>query len=117
MVKLWIAVAVLPLSTVECKQGFSRQNVIKRWQRGAIKDARLLDLMAMSLLDYEPHKAEVVDIWRSYKKRHPGQRSDWRARRGRRKRMKRKGRRWEEEGGELMGDDAEDRWDDDNEDE
>ncbi|CAI7887058.1 unnamed protein product [Closterium sp. NIES-54] len=44
LVQLWVAVAVIPLSTVECERGLSRQN---------------------------PMLDEVVDIWRSYKKRKP----------------------------------------------
>ncbi|CAI7899870.1 unnamed protein product [Closterium sp. NIES-54] len=71
LVRLWVAVAVLPLSTVECERGFSRQNIIKSWQRGSLKDARLEDLLSMSLLEYEPNYDEVVQIWRSYKKRRP----------------------------------------------
>ncbi|CAI5512530.1 unnamed protein product [Closterium sp. Naga37s-1] len=34
-------------------------------------DARLSDLMCMALLPYEPDWAEVVKIWRAYKKRKP----------------------------------------------
>ncbi|CAI5521007.1 unnamed protein product [Closterium sp. Naga37s-1] len=34
-------------------------------------DARLSDLMRMALLPYEPDWAEVVKIWRAYKKRKP----------------------------------------------
>ncbi|CAI7810384.1 unnamed protein product [Closterium sp. NIES-53] len=71
LVRLWVAVAVLPLSTVECERGFSRQNIIKSWQRGSLKDARLEDLVTMSLLDYEPDYNELVKILRSYKKRRP----------------------------------------------
>ncbi|CAI7903243.1 unnamed protein product [Closterium sp. NIES-53] len=71
LVLLWVAVAVLPLSTVECERGFSRQNIIKSWNRGALKDARLGDLMCMSLMDYAPDWDEIVTVWRSYKKRKP----------------------------------------------
>ncbi|CAI7806061.1 unnamed protein product [Closterium sp. NIES-54] len=71
LVQLWVAVAVLPLSTVECERGFSRQNIIKSWQRGSLKDAMLGDLMCMSLMEYEPNWEEIVGIWRSYKKRKP----------------------------------------------
>ncbi|CAI7819484.1 unnamed protein product [Closterium sp. NIES-53] len=71
LVLLWVAVAVLPLSTVECERGFSRQNIIKSWKRGALKDARLGDLMCMSLMDYAPDWDEIVTVWRSYKKRKP----------------------------------------------
>ncbi|CAI7799813.1 unnamed protein product [Closterium sp. NIES-54] len=45
LVQLWVAVAVIPLSTVECERGFSRQNVIKSWLRSGLKDARLGDLI------------------------------------------------------------------------
>ncbi|CAI7760242.1 unnamed protein product [Closterium sp. NIES-54] len=69
LVQLWVAVAVIPLSTVECERGFTRQNVIKTWRRGGIKDARLGDLMCLSLMQYEPNYDEVVEIWRSYRKR------------------------------------------------
>ncbi|CAI7917022.1 unnamed protein product [Closterium sp. NIES-54] len=71
LVLLWVAVSVLPLSTVECERGFSRQNIIKSWNRGALKDARLGDLMCMSLMDYAPDWDEIVTVWRSYKKRKP----------------------------------------------
>ncbi|CAI7882189.1 unnamed protein product, partial [Closterium sp. NIES-54] len=71
LVRLWVAVAVLPVSTVECERGFSRHNIIKSWQRGSLKDARLEDIVTMSLLDYEPDYNELVKIWRSYKKRRP----------------------------------------------
>ncbi|CAI7923120.1 unnamed protein product [Closterium sp. NIES-53] len=71
LVLLWVAVAVLPLSTVECERGFSRHNIIKSWKRGALKDARLGDLMCMSLMDYAPDRDEIVTVWRSYKKRKP----------------------------------------------
>ncbi|CAI7775066.1 unnamed protein product [Closterium sp. NIES-54] len=69
LVQLWVAGAVIPLSTVECERGFSRKNVIKSWLRGGLKDARLGDLMCLSLIPYEPVFDEVVDNWRSYKKR------------------------------------------------
>ncbi|CAI7819368.1 unnamed protein product [Closterium sp. NIES-54] len=71
LVQLWVAVVVIPLSTVECEWGFSRQNVIKSWLRSGLKDARLVDLMCMSLMPYEPQYDEVVEIWRSYRKRKP----------------------------------------------
>ncbi|CAI7817276.1 unnamed protein product [Closterium sp. NIES-54] len=71
LVRLLVAVAVLPLSTVECERGFSRLNIIKSWQRGSLKDAWLEDLVMMSLLDYEPDNNELVKIWHIYKKRRP----------------------------------------------
>ncbi|CAI7748622.1 unnamed protein product [Closterium sp. NIES-53] len=36
-----------------------------------LPDARLEDLVTMSLLDYEPEYNKLVKIWRSYKKRQP----------------------------------------------
>ncbi|CAI7913310.1 unnamed protein product [Closterium sp. NIES-53] len=69
LVRLWVAVAVL--CKVECERRFSRHDIIKSWQRGSLKDARLEDLVTMSLLDYEPDYNELVKIWRSYKKRRP----------------------------------------------
>ncbi|CAI7866817.1 unnamed protein product [Closterium sp. NIES-53] len=62
LVQLWVAVAVIPLSTVECERGFSCQNVIKSWLRSGLKDARLGDLMCLSLMPYEPQYDEVVEI-------------------------------------------------------
>ncbi|CAI7856443.1 unnamed protein product [Closterium sp. NIES-54] len=71
MVRIWIALAVLPLSTVECERGFSRQNIIKSWLRGNLCNTRLADLMSVSLLQYEPNWDEVVAAWRGAKKRRP----------------------------------------------
>ncbi|CAI7750856.1 unnamed protein product [Closterium sp. NIES-53] len=69
--RLWIAVAVLPLSTVECERGFSRQNIIKSWVRGSLCDTTLGDLMMVSLLDYELNTEELVDRFYGGKKRRP----------------------------------------------
>ncbi|CAI7803053.1 unnamed protein product [Closterium sp. NIES-54] len=69
--RLWIAVAVLPLSTVECERGFSRQNIIKSWVRGSLCDTTLGDLMTVSLLDYELNIEELVDRFYGSKKRRP----------------------------------------------
>ncbi|GJP47935.1 hypothetical protein CLOM_g7105 [Closterium sp. NIES-68] len=72
IVLVWIAVAVLPLSTVECDCGFSRQNVIKSWLRGNLCDARLSDLMTISLLEYKMEWEELVTMWHGgVKKRRP----------------------------------------------
>ncbi|CAI7768960.1 unnamed protein product [Closterium sp. NIES-53] len=71
LVRLWMAVAVLPLSTVECERGFSRQNVIKSWLRGNLNDAKLGDLMTISMLKYEPDWPALVELWRGAKKRRP----------------------------------------------
>ncbi|CAI7738900.1 unnamed protein product, partial [Closterium sp. NIES-53] len=71
LVQPWVVVAVIPFSIVECERGFSHQNVIKSWLRGGLKDASLGDLMCLSLMPHEPVFDEVVDIWRSYKKRKP----------------------------------------------
>ncbi|CAI7870835.1 unnamed protein product [Closterium sp. NIES-53] len=71
LVRLWMAVAVLPLSTVECERGFSRQNVVKSWLRGNLNDAKLGDLMTISMLKYEPDWPTLVELWRGAKKRRP----------------------------------------------
>ncbi|CAI7754617.1 unnamed protein product, partial [Closterium sp. NIES-54] len=71
LVSMWQALAVIPLSTVECKRRFSRQNVIKSWMRTSLGDARLSELMTLNMLDYEYKWAEVVEIWRKQKKRRP----------------------------------------------
>ncbi|GJP84712.1 hypothetical protein CLOP_g14762 [Closterium sp. NIES-67] len=69
LMALWQAMAVLPLSTVECERGFSRQNVIKSWLRTSLCDARLSELMTINMLDYDMDYAEIVDIWRKQKMR------------------------------------------------
>ncbi|CAI7797512.1 unnamed protein product [Closterium sp. NIES-54] len=71
LVSMWQALAVIPLSTVECGRGFSRQNVIKSWMRTSLGDARLSELMTLNMLDYEYKWAEVVEIWRKQKKKRP----------------------------------------------
>ncbi|CAI7869658.1 unnamed protein product [Closterium sp. NIES-53] len=76
LVRLWIAVAVLLLSTVECERSFSRQNVIKSWQRTSLCDARLSDLICLSLVEYDMEWGKVVDLWRSSKKRRPYRRRE-----------------------------------------
>ncbi|CAI7876025.1 unnamed protein product [Closterium sp. NIES-54] len=48
LMKMWQAVAVLPLSTVECERGFGKQNLIKTWDRGSISDITLEHLMRCS---------------------------------------------------------------------
>ncbi|CAI7878335.1 unnamed protein product [Closterium sp. NIES-53] len=68
---LWQALAVLPLSTVECERGFSRQNIIKSWVRGALCNARLGELMQISLLKYEIEWPEALEVWRSMRRRCP----------------------------------------------
>ncbi|GJP85000.1 hypothetical protein CLOP_g15037 [Closterium sp. NIES-67] len=71
LVRLWVAVAVLPLSTVECERGFSRQNVIKSWNRTSLCNGKLEDLMCMSLLEYDMNWDRVIEVWRGMKKRRP----------------------------------------------
>ncbi|CAI7800120.1 unnamed protein product [Closterium sp. NIES-53] len=71
LVWLWIAVAVLPLSTVECERGFSWQNVIKSWMRSNLCDATLGELMTVSLLDYEMEPQAIMSVWHGSKKRRP----------------------------------------------
>ncbi|CAI7804603.1 unnamed protein product [Closterium sp. NIES-53] len=68
---LWQALAVLPLSTMECERGFSRQNIIKSWVRGALCNARLGELMQISLLKYEIEWPEALEVWRSMRRRRP----------------------------------------------
>ncbi|GJP70492.1 hypothetical protein CLOP_g1426 [Closterium sp. NIES-67] len=62
---------VLPLSTVECERGFSRQNVIKSWNRTSLCNGKLEDLMCMSLLEYDMNWDRVIEVWRGMKKRRP----------------------------------------------
>ncbi|CAI7881802.1 unnamed protein product [Closterium sp. NIES-54] len=71
LVHLWMAVAVLPLSIVECERGFSRQNIIKSWLRGNLCDAKLGELMAVSLLNYDMEWPELLRRWNASKKRRP----------------------------------------------
>ncbi|CAI7904036.1 unnamed protein product [Closterium sp. NIES-54] len=69
IMKMWQAVAVLPLSTVECECGFSKQNLIKTWDRGCLSDTSLEHLMRCSLVQYEVDWFEVVAIFRGEKMR------------------------------------------------
>ncbi|CAI7759032.1 unnamed protein product [Closterium sp. NIES-54] len=71
LILLWQALAVLPLSTVECERGFSRQNIIKSWVRGALCNARLGELMQISLLKYEIEWPKTLEVWRSMRRRRP----------------------------------------------
>ncbi|CAI7733172.1 unnamed protein product [Closterium sp. NIES-54] len=50
-----------------------RQNVINSWVRGSLCNARLAELMQISLLQYEMDWPGVLDIWKSLKKRRPAQ--------------------------------------------
>ncbi|CAI7766140.1 unnamed protein product [Closterium sp. NIES-53] len=69
IMKMWQAVAVLPLSTMECERGFSKQNLIKTWDRGCLSDTSLEHLMRCSLVQYEVDWFEVVAIFRGEKLR------------------------------------------------
>ncbi|CAI7871261.1 unnamed protein product [Closterium sp. NIES-53] len=71
LILLWQALAVLPLSTVECERGFSRQNIIKSWVRGALCNAHLGELMQITLLKYEIEWPEALEVWRSMRRRRP----------------------------------------------
>ncbi|CAI7901098.1 unnamed protein product [Closterium sp. NIES-54] len=74
LVQLWQAVAVLPLSTVECERGFSRQNRIKTWKRTCLGDAKLSDLMTAALLPSDGMNwVNVVAVFNARKKRQPAQ--------------------------------------------
>ncbi|CAI7898304.1 unnamed protein product [Closterium sp. NIES-53] len=63
IVSLWRAVSVLPLSTVECERGFSRQNIIKSWDRVALTDVRLGELMTVKMLDYPVDRAAAYALF------------------------------------------------------
>ncbi|CAI7862361.1 unnamed protein product [Closterium sp. NIES-53] len=65
LVSLWRAISVLPLSTVECERGFSRQNIIKSWDRVALSDVRLGELMTVKMLDYAVDWAAAYAIFES----------------------------------------------------
>ncbi|CAI7850830.1 unnamed protein product [Closterium sp. NIES-54] len=69
IMKMWQAVAVQPLSTVECERGFSKENLIKTWNRGCLSDTSLEHLMRFSLVQYEVDWFEVVAIFRGEKLR------------------------------------------------
>ncbi|GJP63009.1 hypothetical protein CLOP_g20062 [Closterium sp. NIES-67] len=71
ILRLWQALAVLPLSTVECERGFSKQNLIKSWERGCLGDDTLGDLMRCSLLQYNIEWFDVVAVFRGEKPRRP----------------------------------------------
>ncbi|CAI7926149.1 unnamed protein product [Closterium sp. NIES-53] len=74
LVQLWQAVAVLPLSTVECERGFSRQNRIKTWKRTCLGDAKLGDVMTAALLPSDGlNWVNVVAVFNARKKRRPAQ--------------------------------------------
>ncbi|CAI7801358.1 unnamed protein product, partial [Closterium sp. NIES-53] len=74
LVQLWQAVAVLPLSTVECERGFTRQNRIKTWKRTCLGDTKLGDLMTAALLPSDGlNWVNVVAVFNARKKRRPAQ--------------------------------------------
>ncbi|CAI7746411.1 unnamed protein product [Closterium sp. NIES-54] len=74
LVQLWHAVAVLPLSTVDCERGFSRQNRIKTWKRTCLGNAKLGDLMTAALLPSDGlNRVNVVAVFNARKKRRPAQ--------------------------------------------
>ncbi|CAI5488346.1 unnamed protein product [Closterium sp. Naga37s-1] len=75
LVHLWRALAVLPLSTVECERGFSRQNIIKSWDRTALSDVKLDQLMTVKMLDYPVEWVEVHKIFTAAKARKPSKRA------------------------------------------
>ncbi|CAI7833557.1 unnamed protein product [Closterium sp. NIES-53] len=74
LVQPWQAVAVLPLSTVECERGFNRQNRIKTWKRTCLGNAKLGDLMTAALLPSDGMNwVNVVAVFNARKKRCPAQ--------------------------------------------
>ncbi|GJP81373.1 hypothetical protein CLOP_g11535 [Closterium sp. NIES-67] len=76
IVRLWQAVAVLPLSTVECERGFSRQNRIKSWTRSCLGDGKLEDLMTVALVQCDMEWLKMVEIFRTIKDRRPATQFD-----------------------------------------
>ncbi|CAI7874439.1 unnamed protein product [Closterium sp. NIES-53] len=48
-----------------------RQNIIKSWVRGALCNARLGELMQISVLKYEIEWPEALEVWRSMRRRRP----------------------------------------------
>ncbi|CAI7860868.1 unnamed protein product [Closterium sp. NIES-53] len=48
-----------------------RQNVIKSWVRGALYNAQLGELMQISLLNYDIEWPDVLEVWRSMRRRRP----------------------------------------------
>ncbi|GJP39563.1 hypothetical protein CLOM_g23921, partial [Closterium sp. NIES-68] len=66
-----LALAVLPLSNVECERGFSKQNLIKTLTCVNLSDGRLTDLMVVSLLEYPIEYMQVVEVFMMEKKRRP----------------------------------------------
>ncbi|CAI7895624.1 unnamed protein product [Closterium sp. NIES-54] len=59
------------LGSVDSKRGFSKHNIIKSWVRGALCNARLGELMQISLLKYEIEWPEELEVWRSMRRRRP----------------------------------------------
>ncbi|CAI7782139.1 unnamed protein product, partial [Closterium sp. NIES-53] len=60
-----------PTLPMGCERGFSRQNIIKSWVRGALCNVRLGELMQISLLKYEIEWPEALEVWRSMRRRRP----------------------------------------------
>lgn len=73
MVRLWQAILVLPISSVACERGFSKQNLIKSNRRQCLKVETLEALMRVSLLGPPDSTCieweEVYKIWELVKAR------------------------------------------------
>ncbi|CAI5969447.1 unnamed protein product [Closterium sp. NIES-64] len=53
----------LPGNIVEFERGFSRQNIIKAWDRTALTDVKLGELMTVKMLDYPVDWAEAYAVF------------------------------------------------------
>ncbi|GJP44534.1 hypothetical protein CLOM_g3922 [Closterium sp. NIES-68] len=62
IVLVWIAVAVLPLSTVECERGFSRQNAAAKAAAAAAREAEALAAVEAARVFEED--AAAGPVWR-----------------------------------------------------
>ncbi|MCO5587233.1 hypothetical protein L7F22_041180 [Adiantum nelumboides] len=72
LIKLWQIMLVLPVSSVSCERGFSKQNLIKTHARECLNVETLEALMRVSLLGPSIENVEwqkVYDIWNLAKPR------------------------------------------------
>ena len=72
LIKLAALALTSPVHTADCERGFSVQNLIKDSQRNRLSEDKLQQLMTVSIeapsID-NFNFIEVVDIWKSLKKR------------------------------------------------
>ena len=70
--KLWQAILTIPASTVDCKRGFSKQNIIKDIRKSRLGLDTLDALLRISLNGPELSTIDwnvVYEIWRDTKSR------------------------------------------------